>query len=255
MTIDRAVEAGEALADFRVEAVDDPEAALASLAEFGAKITETFNSQLSDLFGGPVLRALGSMIFLEAARAFDSLEDLDPVARLDVTICGAPHRRPGARIFWQLRTSTRIRSARTADCEHLIQQGWSFFNRSTHPPPVSFEQSRQKWNNEDILPCCFGKRRQAEELKGSSNSFVQTRASPSASETGKYFIVLTPLDVKVRALISFCDPKRKSKATEPMTLWPFHFKRWRSEDALKSPSGYRLELSETRQPQIKIRFQ
>jgi hypothetical protein len=56
------------------------------LAEFGAKITETFNSQLSDLFGGPVLRALGSMIFLEAARAFDSLEDLDPVARLDVTI-------------------------------------------------------------------------------------------------------------------------------------------------------------------------
>ena len=87
MTIDRAVEAGESLAEFRDHDRNDPEKALKALAEFGAKVTEAFNSQLSDLVGGPLVRALGSAVFVEAARAFDdSLSDLEAVARLDVTI-------------------------------------------------------------------------------------------------------------------------------------------------------------------------
>ncbi|HMF78259.1 MAG TPA: hypothetical protein VK604_21555, partial [Bryobacteraceae bacterium] len=86
-TIDQAVKAGQALADFRDESVNDPEAALEALAEFGANVTAAFNSQLSDLVGGPMLRALGSAIFVEAAKAFDeSIADIEPVARLDVTI-------------------------------------------------------------------------------------------------------------------------------------------------------------------------
>jgi hypothetical protein len=93
-TIDSAVEAGEALADFQAAGATDPAAALEALAEFGSKITETFNSQLSDLFGGLVLRALGSMVFLEAAKSFDnSLANVEAVARLNVTLLeGEPDR-------------------------------------------------------------------------------------------------------------------------------------------------------------------
>ena len=87
LTISHAAKAGEALADFRNENVDNPDAALAALAEFGANVTETFNSGLSGLFGGPVLRALGTMVFLEAAKAFDeSFTTVEAVAGLDVIL-------------------------------------------------------------------------------------------------------------------------------------------------------------------------
>jgi hypothetical protein len=52
-------------------------------------VTRAFNSELSDLFGGPVLRSMGSMVFVEAARAFDPLEDVEPAARPDITLLRA----------------------------------------------------------------------------------------------------------------------------------------------------------------------
>ena len=59
-----------------------------SLAEFGAKVTDAFNSKIGGLFSGAELRALGTMVFLEAGRAFDPngpTEDR-PAAMLELTV-------------------------------------------------------------------------------------------------------------------------------------------------------------------------
>ncbi len=80
------IDASLALAEFTEKSASEPEKALEALATFGEKLTETFNSKLSTL-PGPAMRQLGTVVFLEASRAFDpELAKSTPVARLVVTL-------------------------------------------------------------------------------------------------------------------------------------------------------------------------
>jgi hypothetical protein len=82
-TITQAREAGLQLANFGANAGTDPQTAIQALEDFGAKITDAFNSGLAGLI--PRLAEFSAMIFLEAARAFDpSLAGIRPTSRLDV---------------------------------------------------------------------------------------------------------------------------------------------------------------------------
>jgi hypothetical protein len=57
------------------------------LADYGAKVTDAFNSTIGGLFSARELRPLGTMVFLEAARAFDpSLQSGRPSAILELTV-------------------------------------------------------------------------------------------------------------------------------------------------------------------------
>jgi hypothetical protein len=57
------------------------------LAEYGAKVTDAFNSTIGGLFSSRELRPLGTLVFLEAARAFDpSLRSGRPSAMLELTV-------------------------------------------------------------------------------------------------------------------------------------------------------------------------
>jgi hypothetical protein len=88
VTINGAQQAGWAIADFVQTASGDPDSAMAALSDFGAKVTQAFNSGLGGVFGGQAqqrMREFSSLIFLEAAKAFDpTLADVQPLARLDV---------------------------------------------------------------------------------------------------------------------------------------------------------------------------
>ncbi|MBZ5552136.1 MAG: hypothetical protein LAO21_05400 [Acidobacteriia bacterium] len=64
-------DAAVALARFLQEAGTRPSDAVATLASFGSKITETFNDRIKSVYGGDAVRPLGSMVFLEAASIFD----------------------------------------------------------------------------------------------------------------------------------------------------------------------------------------
>jgi hypothetical protein len=68
-----------------------PAEAVKHLAEFGADATEAFNSRIGGLFNGRGLRQFGTLVFLEAARAFDpSLPSLASSAMLQVTVVKDP---------------------------------------------------------------------------------------------------------------------------------------------------------------------
>jgi len=57
------------------------------LAEYGATVTDAFNSSIGGLFSGRELRSLGTLVFLEAARAFDPrLKGGRPSAMLELTV-------------------------------------------------------------------------------------------------------------------------------------------------------------------------
>jgi hypothetical protein len=65
-----AVDAGLKIAEFRKAAGDkDLNKALDTLEQFGSKLTETFHKNIAPLYGGGAVRALGTMVFLEAALA------------------------------------------------------------------------------------------------------------------------------------------------------------------------------------------
>jgi len=67
----KAVEAGQAIANFRV-AQDEPEKAIEFLAQFGANLTEAFNKEAGDfVFEGALLRPLSTMVFVAATTVFD----------------------------------------------------------------------------------------------------------------------------------------------------------------------------------------
>jgi len=84
--IRRAQSAGLDLAKFRVAANADPPQAIALLANFGSEITSTFNSKLS-IFGGDATRPLGTMLFVEAASAFNQIQaKRAAVAKFDVVV-------------------------------------------------------------------------------------------------------------------------------------------------------------------------
>jgi hypothetical protein len=83
--IQGAREAGQSFAKFFGE--PKPDKALKYLADFGAHLTDTFNNKISSIYQGDALRALGTMAFVEAARALDeSQEPADPTALLDLII-------------------------------------------------------------------------------------------------------------------------------------------------------------------------
>ena len=85
--IHHALEAGTAMAEFTSKGMSNPEEALEALARFGRKITETFHTSLNSIFGGTTLKQLGSLVFLEAARALDAdLAMIEPAARLEVLV-------------------------------------------------------------------------------------------------------------------------------------------------------------------------
>ena len=84
-TITHARDAALQIAKFRSKAGSDPQDAIASLEEFGAKITEAFNKGLGGLIAR--LEEFSALIFLEAARAFDpGLTNIRPTAYLDVIL-------------------------------------------------------------------------------------------------------------------------------------------------------------------------
>ncbi len=75
------------ISEFWKDSATLPSRAIARLAEFGAEITKTFNSNLSSVYGKQFLRPLGSMLFLEAARALDpALGASNPNALLALTV-------------------------------------------------------------------------------------------------------------------------------------------------------------------------
>ena len=82
--------ATEALSDaseFLASADNSPGEAIERLAQLGADITEAFHNRLSSIYGGDSLRTLGSLVFLEAARALDpALRATRPNAMLRITV-------------------------------------------------------------------------------------------------------------------------------------------------------------------------
>jgi hypothetical protein len=66
-----AYDAGRKLARFLEQAGERPSEAVATLAEFGDKLTDTFNKRIDSVYQGEALRPLGTMVFLEAAQALN----------------------------------------------------------------------------------------------------------------------------------------------------------------------------------------
>src|SRR5688572_4273844 len=85
MVVREARQAGLQIAGFL--RASDSEQARKALAEYGSKVTEAFNSKIGGLFSAGELRPLGTMVFLEAARAFaPELKASRPSALLELTV-------------------------------------------------------------------------------------------------------------------------------------------------------------------------
>ncbi len=69
--VELARSAALSLAQFQASEFSNPAAARTALAEFGAKVTSTFNSHLETYATGDMLLPLGTLLFAEAAKAFD----------------------------------------------------------------------------------------------------------------------------------------------------------------------------------------
>jgi hypothetical protein len=83
--IREAAAAGLAIAGFLQD--KDGVKARQRLAEYGAKVTDAFNSKIGGLFSGTELRSLGPMVFLEAGRALDArLAEQKPSALLELRV-------------------------------------------------------------------------------------------------------------------------------------------------------------------------
>jgi hypothetical protein len=85
MVVREARQAGMRIAEFLK--ADNTTEARKQLAAYGAKVTDAFNSRIGGLFSANELRPLGTLVFLEAARAFDpSLRSERPSAMLELTV-------------------------------------------------------------------------------------------------------------------------------------------------------------------------
>ncbi len=83
--INAARDAGIAFAKFFGE--PKPDKALQLLWDFGSTLTDAFNSEISSVYQGNSVRALGTMIFIEAAGALNpNLETIESTAILDLII-------------------------------------------------------------------------------------------------------------------------------------------------------------------------
>ena len=82
--IDTAVAAYDAIAKLDVQ--KKPSKAIEQLAEFGSKLTEAFNSNVTNLYLGGVSRALGTVVYLAATKALAGIAaDLEPDAMLTIS--------------------------------------------------------------------------------------------------------------------------------------------------------------------------
>lgn len=85
--VDGASKALEDLSKFQETADRKPTAAIDRLARFGAEVTKTFHERIESRFGRGPLRALGSMLFVEASHVLDpKLSNAPPNALLSLTI-------------------------------------------------------------------------------------------------------------------------------------------------------------------------
>ncbi len=88
--ISGAVKAGKAIAEFKEKSPDKPAEAIEALAQFGADVTKTFNSSLSKLHGGDKSRPMATLLFIEAAKAFNpalaTATGNDPAALLELIV-------------------------------------------------------------------------------------------------------------------------------------------------------------------------
>lgn len=84
--VNGAAAAASRLARFRSQAGDDPEKALAALAEFAGALASVFNEGVWSIYGKSALRPLGTLLFAEAALAFDPALRIDTSALLRIAI-------------------------------------------------------------------------------------------------------------------------------------------------------------------------
>ncbi len=88
--INGAVDAGRAIAKFKEKSPDKPAEAIEALANFGAAVTKTFNGSLSKLHGGDKSRPIGTLLFIEAAKALNpalaATPGNDPAALLELIV-------------------------------------------------------------------------------------------------------------------------------------------------------------------------
>lgn len=83
--INGARDAGMAFAEFFGE--PDPAKALTLLTKFGGELTDAFNNKIQSVYRGNSVQALGTMVFIEAARALNpELGNIQPTAMLDLVI-------------------------------------------------------------------------------------------------------------------------------------------------------------------------
>jgi len=77
--VKHAFQAGLKIGAFHDRLASQPKEAIAALAQFGSKLTEAFNANLTSLLG-PGIRSLGTLVFYEAAQAIDpsNAERLNP---------------------------------------------------------------------------------------------------------------------------------------------------------------------------------
>jgi hypothetical protein len=78
--IQKAYDAGLAMAKFLETSSTQPSKAVKLLTDFGTNITQAFNKNFTSIYGDAAIRPLGTMLFLEAALAF-----LPPNAKKDPT--------------------------------------------------------------------------------------------------------------------------------------------------------------------------
>jgi len=87
--INGALQSGYAMARFCDLKNSKPTEAVKALAEFGSKVTETFNANITSIYGGGAIRPLGTALFIEVASILDpnaaSAAD-KTIAMLDVTV-------------------------------------------------------------------------------------------------------------------------------------------------------------------------
>ncbi len=82
-----AARAAQKVASFVAQSTLHPTKAIEALCEFGSGITDTFNSQLNSVYGNDALRPLGTLVFIEASKAFHpQLGQIASSALLDLMI-------------------------------------------------------------------------------------------------------------------------------------------------------------------------
>ena len=88
LVVEGARKAGLEVAAFRKAAGQkELKKALEALEEFGAKLTETFHASIAPIYGGGAVRALGTMVFVEAALALaDPADRWLPSAMLTLSV-------------------------------------------------------------------------------------------------------------------------------------------------------------------------